>query len=418
MGSVVLETYFNLISTFSQDRAREVVLHEKDSVKNNQVYQHLLGVLVQLAGAEKQYLALSFLHQTRSSVFLRKETSLRVVYQTIQVECAKVVDGELALVSEMVGEMVRVRGVMLEVYEKLAGLVLNSSTVAPYAELAKSLSRLGDNCEVECVGKEWARVVGWELEMLRSCLSCLSNIQSWDLFSSLLLLQNVSDQMTNWETLVSARETRKLSFASSLFRGVAGSGEPALYLWLHRLKSALMSKFSLYFHLPLSRQTTNSEMKSLCSKLSLDQSGRLGMFQKKVDAQSVSLLLDTTSLSTYRGQCGYIYPDSDTRSSPAGLDQFPLVFSTPTTPTQYLPNIVMILTDHSTDLSNGRTVNLYDQGVETTFFLHQVEPNYFLVILFEGRRTESYNTVNLFMVETATQLRCAKVFTSLKSGSK
>ena len=74
--------------------------------------------------------------------------------------------------------------------------------------------------------------------------------------------------MSQWEDVVGARETRKLSFASSLLRGVTGisvtlviifkskfSGwvEPHLYLWLGKLKAALLSKFSLYFYQTLAK---------------------------------------------------------------------------------------------------------------------------------------------------------------------
>jgi len=70
----LLHSYFTFLANFSQDRAREVVEKEKEICRcgPNNPWGQLLGSLMQLAGAEKQYLALSFL-QPRSSVFLRKD---------------------------------------------------------------------------------------------------------------------------------------------------------------------------------------------------------------------------------------------------------------------------------------------------------------------------------------------------------
>ena len=80
---------------------------------------------------------------------------------------------------------------------------------------------------------------------------------------------------------------------------VSGSVEPQLYTWFQRLKSSLLSKFSLYFHSTLSGQTNAQEMRALCSKLSTDQTTRLSSFQKRLDASSVSILFDAN------GQTGY-----------------------------------------------------------------------------------------------------------------
>lgn len=45
---------------------------------------------------------------------------------------------------------------------------------------------------------------------------------------------------------------------------------PALFQWLQRLKGAVMSKFSLYFHDTLAEQTTVNDMRQLCSRLQHD----------------------------------------------------------------------------------------------------------------------------------------------------
>ena len=105
-----------------------------------------------------------------------------------------------------------------------------------------------------------------------------------------------------------ARETRKLGFASSWLR-VSGSVEPQLYLWFQKLKAALLAKFSLYFFSTLSGQTSGAEMKSLCSRLSVDQPARLATFQRRLDCQSISVLHDATGQPGYQGRPGYHFHD-------------------------------------------------------------------------------------------------------------
>lgn len=45
---------------------------------------------------------------------------------------------------------------------------------------------------------------------------------------------------------------------------------PMLFQWLQKLKGAVLSKLSLYFHDTLAQQTTPSDMRHLCSKLHHD----------------------------------------------------------------------------------------------------------------------------------------------------
>ena len=210
--------------------------------------------------------------------------------------------------------------------------------------------------------KRWVTVVKYENNILMDFMSAASAMQVWNFFESIMLLQRGGELLCLWDEIVQAREARKLSFASSLLRGVSGSVEPQLYLWLQRLKSALLSKFSLYFHSTLAQQTTSSEMKSLCSKLSLDQTSRLSAFQKRADAQSISVLFDATGLPSFTGRPGYHHLEKE-QTQVSGLDLFPVVYSIPNQPNHHFPNLVMILTDQNTDLVMDKTVFFYDGGV-------------------------------------------------------
>ena len=102
----------------------------------------------------------------------------------------------------------------------------------------------------------------------------------------------------------------------------------------------------------------------------------------------------------------------------SGLDLFPLVYSTGYQPSLHWPNVVMILTDQHEDLLSDRTVTFYDVGVGATYFLHQIEPRFYVVIIFYGRKNEKDSTINGFIQDTALSLRCSRNFASLKPGYK
>ena len=418
----LLETYFTFISNFSHDRAREVVEKEKEAARTGSSLSQLLGGLVTLAGAERQYLSLSFLLPRPSSVFLRKEQSLKSLYQSILLDLRNALELEKeAVVSRTCEELLRllqVRISMIAVYERLAQF---SASTAPssYSDLVAGLNLILEELQLSqgppC--EQWVVVLQYEAGLLLDCLSLTATLQQWNFFDSLMLLQRAGERLARWEVVAQARETRKLSFASSWLRGVS-STEPHLYLWFQKLKSALLSKFSLYFYSTLSKQTNSTEMKVLCSKLSLDQSARICSFQKRLDCQSVSLLYDATGEASYQGRPGYHFTEKDPAvAAQSGLDLFPVVFSTGQ-PGHHWPNIVMIISDHAEELRADRTVHFFDGGVGASYFLHQIENRFYIVLIFEGRRNEKDSTINSFIQETASQLSCVRIFASLKPGYK
>ena len=417
----LLETYFTFISNFSHDRAREVVEKEKEAARTGSSFTQLLGALVTLAGAEKQFLSLSFLLPRPSSVFLRKEQSLKSLYQAILLDLSNALELEKdAVVSRTCEDLLRllqVRVSMIAVYEKLSQF---SAATAPssYSDLVANLSLILEELQQSQspLCEQWVVVLQYEAGLLLDCLSLTETLQQWNFFDSLMLLQRAAERLARWEVVAQARETRKLSFASSWLRGVS-STEPHLYLWFQKLKSALLSKFSLYFYSTLSKQTNSSEMKVMCSKLSLDQSARICSFQKRLDCQSVSLLYDATGQTSYQGRPGYHFTEKDPAVAQSGLDLFPVVFSTGQ-PGHHWPNIVMILSDHSEELRADRTVHFFDGGVAASYFLHQIEARFYIVLIFEGRRNEKDSTINSFIQETASQLSCVRIFASLKPGYK
>ena len=173
----LLKAYFTFISNFSHDRAREVVEREKDVTRavTSSGFSQLLVALVSLAGAEKQYLSLSLMPRT-SSVFLRKEQSLKSVYQSIvldlrnaqELEADTLING----ICEDLVTLLKIRLTMIGVYEKLSMF----SSMAPsesYSELVAILKtvleEIQQNPSELCC--QWITVLKFEVGLLLNCLT-------------------------------------------------------------------------------------------------------------------------------------------------------------------------------------------------------------------------------------------------------
>ena len=58
------------------------------------------------------------------------------------------------------------------------------------------------------------------------------------------------------------------------------------------------------------------------------------------------------------------------------------------------------------------------QGVQTTYFIAHLDPRISIVVIYETKKSEKDSYVNNFLLELSSQLRCTKLFSSLKPGSR
>ena len=218
-------------------------------------------------------------------------------------------------------------------------------------------------------------------------------------------------------------------------------------------------------------------MKTLTAKTDFDFLGKVTTFVRKTDALSVSLIFDTTSLNgSGDGGCGYRHPESlsgiqeqltttssssgsspSSPSSPSmppsatsGIKTYPIMFSFPSEPDRHLAQceqnhwaIVVSLIHHyafgktgewtthpafavAADSSSKlaataggpRVLSLFDKTINTTYLVTNVEPNYYLVLLFEGKKSEKDSYVASFLEEVAAALQLSHVFRLLRPGTK
>jgi len=421
MKDAMLFQYFTHLSTFSYDRARELLEKERDCCKGSgSKWQQFLSVLLQLCIAERQYTSLSFL-QTRG--FLRKEGTLRSVYDSMltdldQWEVSEVnssVEDHVALATCDLIILIKGRLITMEVYEKLTTLDTFPS-FSSYIDVIKKVKRKDLSCGFM---EPWTNVYFLEVGLLLDGLMMCSSLSSWQFYKSLTDLQAITEKLDKWNEIIQTRETRKMSFATSLLRGVSGGQvEPVLYTWFSKFRAALLSKFSLYFYTVLSKQCSGNDMRGWMGKLPSDISNKIAVFCRRSDAANVCLIFNGNNQPGFKGPGYHIQVGKSETTTVTGLDLFPCIFYHPVDPSHHWPNIVMIISNKEEELDQDRNICFYDGGMSGagfTYFIHLVEPRFYIVIFFEGRRTEKDSAIQQFIQETCQTLRLSKIFQSLKS---
>ncbi|XP_025925811.1 KICSTOR complex protein C12orf66 homolog isoform X3 [Apteryx rowi] len=397
----VLETFFSHLGIFSYDKAKDNVEKEREANKSaGASWLALLAGLAHLAAAEKAYHSMTFLGQKLGgqSFFSRKD-SIRTIYTSLH------------------NELKKARMEIADFYEKMYTLstqkFINSEELVNILEsiLKKYSSRFHHP-----ILSPLESSFQLEVDVLAHLLKAQAQISEWKFLPSLVNLHSAHTKLQTWgQIFEKQRETKKHLFGGQSQKAVQ---PPHLFLWLMKLKNILLAKFSFYFHEALSRQTTASEMKTLTAKTNPDYFGKISSFIRKYDAVNVSLIFDNRGSESFQGH-GYHHPHSY-REAPKGVDQYPAVVSLPSDrPVMHWPNVIMIMTDRTSDLNSlEKVVHFYDDKVQSTYFLTRPEPHFTIVVIFESKKSERDSHFISFLNEISHSLKNSKAFASLKPGSK
>lgn len=429
-----LQTYFQFLSQFAFDKAKDVMDKEKEIHKASfgSSWALMVHSLIQFSVAEKTYMSLGFLEQ---KWFGRAKDTLRNSYFVLLGEFRRIEDtvkqqehyvlglpGPMVefelLLSHLCGQLceyIRARQKTMDFFEQISTMGTNKNM--NYEDLVDVIQEI-----IHVHSKNFHHPI---LANLKSSFTCECDVinhllQSQILMSqaqflpTLLQLNQAHSKLTSWGSASQAKETTKKSMFGQSSKTV--STWPALYQWLLRYKSLLVAKFSLYFYDVLSKQTTPVEMKSLSAKNVEDYSAKVIAFQKKTDAFNISLVLDTQGIQhVYKGP-GYHHPDKHFEPL-TGLESYPAIYSYPGEhPASHWPNVVMMISDRP--IETDRVTCIYDKGVQSTYFITCADPRIYLVVIYESKKSEKDSSVNNFMLDLSSSLRCVKHFTSLKPGSR
>lgn len=421
-----LEAFFSSLSQFGYDKAKELAEKEKEAIKTQvgSIWNSMLTFLGQMALAEKSYMSLSFL----AKGFLRKDTPLKSTYEQLRADLHKIEEvgknssGESIekIVAHLCGQLehfVSVRLELIDLYVKMYNM--GCTRTGNCEELNVHISQIVQNSQKNFHHPYLTQLkttFSYECDVLAQLLNAQHELQQWLFLPSLLHLHAAHIKLNSWGASSQLRESRRLSFSPAGF--LKPVQLPHLYQWLVKFKGFLVSKFTLYFHEILSKQTTHQEMKNLCSKAPMDIYQKMVTFQRKSDALCVALVFDVRGCEGYKGH-GYHHPDK-VKELPKGLDSFPAVVCYPgERPSAHWPSIIMIMEDRALELNTlDRHVCFYDKQIQCTYLIVRVEPKMTLVIIFNGKKSEKDSYMGSFLEEFCSHLRLHKILITLRPGNK
>ncbi|XP_030745574.1 KICSTOR complex protein C12orf66-like [Sitophilus oryzae] len=395
-----LFNFFTYISQLCFDKAKEHAEKEKVPKAPTSPKTMFLNFLQQLALAEKSYMDLGFL-QNKQKSFLRKDNSLRSVYETMKNDLKKIEDGcknsyqELQNYCQNIMQFLNARVNLIDLYEKVYNLAMGNKHIV-YIDILNVIETIIQNNHFGFTNiclTPVKTVFSFECEVLQQLFKAMYELNRLQFLLSLALIHGAHTTLGAWESRMQ-RETWKLG----LFKN---SPLPALFLWLQKLKGSVLSKFSLYFHDILANQTAPNDMRHLCSKLQNDYYQKMVSFQKKFEAACVILLSDNK-----------VNEDID------DYDSFPIIVSYPPRSPKQLDTILKMISETTELLNLNRPITKFRSQDQCTYFLSMVEPNIYFVILFESKKSEKDTSIGNFINDFCTNLRCTKIFVSLKNPVK
>ncbi|CAG0921616.1 unnamed protein product [Notodromas monacha] len=450
-GEMLLGQYFKMLSGFAQDQAKDIVDREKtiqsQNVANPQHHQSaldsanssaratLLGILGQLALAEKTYHSMCFFV---AKGFLRKDSSLRSSYEGIVSELLVLKEGAkgsanrgtpahlLGHISEQVLQYVFARMEMVNFYEHL-GSSRPDTQLVPWSQFLEDLRTICDKNHRLFHHPMLAHVKSafdFETEAMLHMIEAQVHLEDYQFLASLLSLNEAHAKLNSWESLAHACDEFRNSGKIGLSAVISLSGrtppERALLRWHTAFKASLVSKFSFYFYENLTAQGGYhvDRMKTLFARLSCDYYQKVAAFHRRGDAPWILLAFDAGGMPVHYGyRFPLRYP-----VSVQGLESFPAILiyppGMPLAPAHW-PSIVMLLSDPVKSAeAKERPVMFYDERMESSYYFMRVEPKITLFVLFQRRKIGRDSAVVTFMNDMVFGLRASKLIVTLCPRSK
>lgn len=413
-----LSQFFGHIGLMNFDKCREILEREKENrlaIRSLQV-RHLFTLLLNFIEAEKSYHNLGFM--STKKIFLRKDNSLKSMYESLRTDLNKIEDASgpdqntNAIIIQLI-QFLTARIQLIDFYEKI--YVLGTSVKhINYYELQNQIEQIIESHTFSFLNpilKPIRNTITNECAILIHLFGAHVELQNWNFIPSIMHLQAAHTKLTTWEKSLQSKESWKLGFGASFLKG---SHLPQLYQWLHKLKSSVLNKFTLYFFQVLSQQTTSQEMKNYISaKHNTDFYLKLQSLQKKSMASSVLLLFDPSGLVNWTGP-GFQHPD---RPKELLTSQYLVMVAHP--PFKYGDRMVGIskaLSERSPEYTlPDKVVSVYNAEDKCSYFISSIDLRITLVAIFDMKKDErDINVVN-HLTEFCSQVRCTKLYQSLKT---
>ncbi|EFN81023.1 KICSTOR complex protein C12orf66 homolog isoform X2 [Harpegnathos saltator] len=418
-----LNTFFILVAQLCSDKAKESVEKERESCKQMQMgpWGMLLMHLPQIAVAERSYADLGFLH-TKNKGFLRKDNSLKTVYESLKSDLKRLeevtrgtnsIGATVANVSNQLCQFIMARIQLIDFYEKMYNMSVNGK-VMKYQELLQYIEGIVEWHLLSCSHLALAAIktgLTLECEILVQLTRAQVEVQNWRFLPTLMALYGAQTRMSAWERTLQSKESWKLGFGATFLKA---NQQPALYQWLVKLRSAILAKCSLYFHTTLSQQASPGEMRSIMSKQNGDYYHKMQTFQRKHDVSAILIIFDSRGIED--SGSGYRHPARGADS----FESFPVVVCCPNTFTQkrsvHLDNIQSKIKERQLELvAMDKVIHYKSTKDQCTYAFHNTDPRMTLVVVLEnGKQRDKETHITSFLTDLSMHIRCNKVYECLK----
>ncbi|XP_043605787.1 KICSTOR subunit 2-like isoform X3 [Bombus pyrosoma] len=397
-----LNTFFAQVAQLCTDKAKELVEKERGSCRQTQMgpWGMLLMHLPQIAVAEHSYADLGFLH-TKNKGFLRKDNSLRTVYESLKSDLKRVeemtrgtnsIGATVAEVSNQLCQYITAKIQLIDFYEKMYNMSINSKTMK-YQELLQCIEGIVEIHSLSCSHLALTAIkasLTLECEILVQLTKAQVELQHWRFLSTLMALYGAQTRMSAWERTLQSKESWKLGFSASFLKA---NQQPALYQC---------------------QQASPGEMRSIMSKQNVDYYHKIQSFQRKHDVLAVLIIFDSRGVED--AGLGYRHP----RREPNTSEQFPVVLSCPSVfvqkPSIHLDHIQKRIKERHTELLAMDKIIYYKNVKDIcTYAMYNTDLRMTLVTVFEsGKQKDKEAHIASFMTDLCVQIRCNKIYELLK----
>jgi len=198
--------------------------------------------------------------------------------------------------------------------------------------------------------------------------------------------------------------------------------QPKAHGWLECFQSTLLSKATMFFHLPFSRQEASigGNMQRWCACTRHNLSARMDTFAQTMDA-SVSLVLDAQGLLSTPEEMYLHYCCPNVQSvgeECTGLQLWPMIFCSSNksiSERDHWPNVISLIMHH--DLMQRATTSApyyhFEPHIGTTYFLTNVEKRVLLVCIMAGKRNPTDPAILEFVTYLQSNLSNRSVYMEL-----
>ncbi|OBZ90722.1 hypothetical protein A0J61_01225 [Choanephora cucurbitarum] len=408
------------------------------------IYYPIGSIFTRLSSCESSFTQLQFL---RSRWFVvRKDTSVEMVYTNLAQEIPKEIvhinsvtwlspedRHELVTMMEALRNLCLVRREMISIYQA----ILAQSSKGEFDEILKEVEIVQAKMEDMNLSSSLLLLgVGLEKEIhvLYCILKARTSVTNYSLQDTCIALYKGKQGLAEWKkicqeqdypekTSSKAENTKETSslWRFSIFSQLdtksashkQGDIWPNTIRWYIQVLDNLAAKMTLYFNqILVEKQSIISEEdpeKALWKGIRIDYYDQICTFKKKQGADSVSLIYEVTSDTSFYPQ-GYICPNSSYQQ-PQGVHSFPFIFSHPKEPpTKYLPSIISIIqgSQHKLNDPKAGPVHFMDPTVGSTFYLMRIDRHVVFLIIF-SEKTHSEPATIEFMTHIVTSLRGSTV---------